>query len=265
MNPTLERVKALLRKHVLLLLIALLFVLLCIGYMLGYRPGPGLTLVRVGTLVLSGIPKGGTVYADETKRAVSNGSDVRIALEPGGHSIIVDVKGDNPWSDVVSIAARADTRVTPIAVPLTVTRTALTPDQAGQANTALTTYKLPDEQHPIVMANGGADVYVSQNRIVAAPATTTGATPPAYLCIGGTCATTVIFAPIAPLRSVLPYPGRQDALIVSYGGTLAVLELDPLKPQFFAPLMQGIFPAAAIFDATHIVVRDAHQTFLIAF
>jgi hypothetical protein len=106
---------------------------------------------------------------------------------------------------------------------------------------------------------------VLDNRVVASAATTTGCTPPPFLCIGGTCATTVVFAPVAPLRAVLPYPGRQDALIVSYGNTLAVIELSPLKPQFFAPLIQGIQPAAASFDATHIVVRDGGKTFTIAF
>jgi hypothetical protein len=222
-------------------------------------------LVRAGTLVLTGIPNGGTVYADQTKRAVSNGHDVRIALEPGSHSIIVDVKGDYPWSDVANVSARTDTKVSPIEVPLTVTRTPVTQDQGNTANSLLASYQLPDEQHPLVMENGTADVYVLQNRVVASPATATGATPPAYLCVGGSCATTVIFAPIAPLRAVLPYPGRTDAIIVSYSDTLAVLELNPLKPQFFAPLLQGIQPAAVVFDAHDIAVRDAGKTFLIAF
>lgn len=265
MNSTLKNILSYLRRHALLLLVALLFVLLCIGYALGYRPGPDLTFVRAGTLTLSSVPKGATVYVEQTKRAVSNGKDVRLVLEPGSHSIIVDIPGDYPWSDVVSVAARMNTTASPILVPMTVMRTSVSEAQAKEADAAITSYQLPDAAHPIVMENGCANVSVLDNRVVASAATTTGCTPPAFLCVGGTCATTVVFAPIAPLRAVLRYPGRQDALIVSYGSTLAVIEVSPLKPQFFAPLLQGIQPAAAPFDATHIVVRDGGKTFLIGF
>ncbi|MDB5265893.1 MAG: hypothetical protein JWM39_606 [Parcubacteria group bacterium] len=265
MNTILLRIWAYIRRHVLLLLIVLLFVLLVIGYALGYRPGPSFTVVRAGNLTLSGIPAGGVVYADQTKRATSVGKDVRIDLEPGSHNIIVDVPGDNPWNDVISISPRMDTKASPILVPLKGEAVFVTAAQADAANTDITSYVPPSETKPLVMENGNANVYVLNNRIVASPATTTGAVPPSYLCIGGTCATTVVFAPTAPLRAVLPYPGRQDALIVSYGSVLAVIEIDPLKPQFFAPLYTGLQPAAATFDAKHIVVRDAGKTFTIAF
>lgn len=254
---------SLLRQHLWLLLIALVFAALVTGYALGYRPGPGFTIVRAGELVLTGMPKGATVYADETRRAVAKNDTVRIALEPGSHSIIVDAKGDYPWSDVVSIEARTSTNVSPIFVSQHPERTPVANDSQKTAETLLSSYVLPDAQQPLVMEHGCAQVYVLDNRIVATPQTVAGCTPPPYLCVGGTCATTVVFAPTAPLRSVLPYPGRQDALIVSYGNTLAVLEMNPLKPQFFAPLLLGVQPAATLYDATHILVRDARQTFTI--
>ncbi len=263
MHPALTSTLTYMRRHALLLLLALLVVLFGITYALGYRPGPDLTFVRVGTLTLSGMPKGSIVYVDQTKRATSIGKDVKLALEPGSHSVIADMPGDYPWSDVVTITTRADTKASPIIVPMSVVRTPV-PDTTT-ANTVLSTYKLPDAANPIIMENGCAIVSVENNRVLASPATATGCTPPPFLCIGGTCATTVVFAPIAPLRAVLPYPGRQDAVIVSYGSTLAVLELNPLKPQFFAPLLQGIQPAAALYDAKDIVVRDAGKTFLIGF
>jgi len=265
MNQTLIRARVLIRRHAFVLLVVLLVILLGIGYLLGYRPGPGLTFVRAGTLVLSNVPAGAVVYADETKRASSSGGDVRIALVPGNHSIIVDSAGNNPWSDLVNITARIDTNITPVFVPLKYTRLTLEPEDSTKAGAALAAYTLPAQQQALSMENGCANVYVSQNRVVASVASTTGCVPPAYLCVGGTCATTVIFAPVAQLRSVLPYPGRQDTLIVAYGDTLAVLELNPLKPQFFAPLVRGLAPVAAPWDANHIVVRDDMRTFLIAF
>jgi hypothetical protein len=241
-----------------------LFVLLCVGYALGYRPGPSFTFVRAGTLVLTNVPVGGIVYADETKRAVSTGKDIRLTLVPGNHSIILDVKGDNPWSDTVNIAARTDTTVSPISVPLSVRRSVLEDTDMAKANAAFAAFALPTAAKPLVFADGCVNVSVSNNRILATMATSTSCAPEPYLCVGGTCATTVVFAPVAKLHSVIQYPGRQDALIVGYGDTLAVLELNPLKPQFFAPLIKGgVAPIAAPWGASSIVVRDEGRTFTI--
>lgn len=264
MNPSLTRVREYLKRNFILVLFVLLIVLFAVGYALGFRPGPGLTFVRAGTLVLSSLPEGATVYADETKRAVGHGKDVRIALIPGNHSIIVDAKGDNPWNDIVNVAPRVDTVVHPLLIPLTVDRNSFEPEERAKADATLAAYKLPTSVTPLVLENGCAAVSVSQNRIVASVASsTTCTTPPPYLCVGGTCATTVIFSPIATLRSVIPYPGREDAVIVAYGDTLAVLELNPLKPQFFAPLVRGVAPIAAPLDAHTITVHDDNRTFSI--
>lgn len=265
MNPSLTRAREYLKRNFILVLFVLLIVLFAVGYVLGFRPGPGFTFVRAGTLVIQNLPEGATVYADETKRAVGHGKDVRIALIPGNHSIIVDVKGDNPWNDIVTVAPRVDTTIRPLLIPLTVDRNSFEKDARAAADKSLAAYKLPTAAEPLVLENGCALVSVSQNRIVANAATSTACTtPPPYLCVGGTCATTVIFSPIATLRSVIPFPGREDAVIVAYGDTLAVLELNPLKPQFFAPLVRGVSPIAAPMDDHDIIVHDDNRTFSIA-
>jgi hypothetical protein len=185
-------------------------------------------------------------------------------LVPGSHSIIIDVKGNNPWSDTVNITPRTDTIVSPINVPVTVQRTLLQGADATKAQSVLAAYALPNAAKPLVLGGGCVDVTVENNRVLATMATSTSCAPMPYLCVGGTCATTVVFAPITPLHSVVPYPGRQDALIVSFGGNVAVLELNPLKPQFYAPLLQGgVAPAIAPWDATSIVVHDDLRTFTI--
>ncbi|KND49591.1 MAG: hypothetical protein AB203_00725 [Parcubacteria bacterium C7867-008] len=262
MNPTLKRIRSFARRYAPLLIIALLIVVFTAGYVLGFRVGPGLTVVRAGTLVLTNIPTDAVVYADEAKRAVGHGTDVRIALVPGNHSIIVDSVGNHPWSDLVPVTAGTDLRISPVFVPVTADRSSLEEPARTEATKALAAALLPDATHPIVMENGCANVFVSNNRVVATVATSTGCTPPPYLCVGGTCATTVIFAPIAKLHSVIAYPGRQDVLIIGYGTTLAVFELNPLKPQFFAPLFNGgLAPVAIPWDAGTIVVRDDNRTF----
>lgn len=77
------------------------------------QPGPGLTVVRSGTLVLVDLPTGATVYANELPRAVGRGDNARIALVPGSHHIIVDMPGGYPWNDVIAVRAAEETRVYP--------------------------------------------------------------------------------------------------------------------------------------------------------
>jgi hypothetical protein len=267
MHPFILSAQTYIKRHILVILVVLFVALLAMGYLLGYRPGPSFTFVRAGTLVLSNVPTGASVYADETKRAVGHGGDVRIALVPGTHSIIVDAKGNNPWSDAILVDAAKETIVHPILIPLVVQRQNIPVDDRSRASAALAAYVLPDAKHPLALEGGCATVYVEDNRLVA-DATTTApgcSTPPSYLCVGGTCATTVLFAPRTELRSVLPFPGRQDAVIVAYGNTLAVLELNPLSPQYFAPLLVGVLPTAAVWTPQSIVVHDDGQTFSIAF
>lgn len=261
MTPFLTRAFSFLKRNILLVLFVLVVALFGIAFAFGFRPGPGLTFVRTGTLVLN-LPAGATVYADETRRATGQGKNVRIALVPGNHSIIVDVPGDNPWNDIVTIEPHADTTIHPLFVPVKPVATVTTP--TAEATAQLAAYKLPTESAPIVLQDGCTAVSVLKNRVVASVATSTCATPPAYLCVGGTCATTVVFAPVAPLRSVIPYPGREDALVVSYGDTIAVIELNPLKPQFFAPLVRGTAPMVIPYSDTSILVRDTGRTFSIS-
>ena len=174
------------------------------------------------------------------------------------HSVIVDVPNNNPWNEVVTIEAGMTTTVNPLIVPVTVSRVNIAQEVPPPPASA---YALPTAQQPLLLENGCASISVSQNRIIATAATTTGCVAPTYLCVGGTCAPTVVFAPITPLRSVLPFPGRQDAVIAAYGDTVAVIELNPLRPQFFAPLLRGQAPRAAIGADGSLVVTDRQKTF----
>lgn len=262
----LASVPAFVKKHLLGVLVTLLVALLCAGYALGFRPGPGLTLVRTGTLVLASLPAGATAYADESKRGTADAKgQLRLSLVPGDHSILVDAPGDYPWDEIVTIPTHAAVQVAPLLVSKRTQTTSFTSDERPKAQALVAKASLPTAAAPLALEKGCALVRVVDNRILANAVTAPGCTPSAYLCTGGSCADTVIFSPVAPLRSVLPYPGRQDALIVAYGDTLAVLELNPLSPQYFAPILRGLAPAAASWDARTLAVTDDGRTFKIVF
>jgi hypothetical protein len=252
-------------------------------YSLGYRPGPDLTFVRTGSVVLTGVPARGVIYVDELRRTTSNGDDVSLPLVPGTHLLIVDAVGDYPWSDIVTIVAKKDTVVRPILIAKNTEKSLLTPAEAAKADALFLAAKIPDSAHPISIGGGCAMVTVQNNQIVVSQSlsSTTAPLPTSasghtsgvartasttsvstnspcnsalpYLCVNGDCSPSIVFSPHAPITSVLLYPGRTDALIVAYGNTVAALEIDPEKPQYFAPIFEGTI-AAVISDTDHSII-----------
>jgi hypothetical protein len=135
----------------------------------------------------------------------------------------------------------------------------------AKANALIAASALPASSTPLIMEGGCAQVTVSNNRVLADATTSPGCTPPPFLCTAGTCESTVVFAPIDTLNSVTTYPGRNDVLVVAYGDSLSVIELNPLQPQFFAPLIRGVAPRAVVWDSSSIAVTDAGRTYKLSF
>ncbi len=57
----------------------------------------------------------------------------------------------------------------------------------------------------------------------------------------------------------MPFPGRDDALVVWAGTALYVVELDPREPQFVAPVFKGAIKGAAPWSATSVVVTNGTE------
>ncbi len=248
-------------KKYWLLLVAIIFVLiLAIPYALGYRLGPGVKLERVGTLDIVGLPTGASVYVDESLRGVtSKPGSMKDEVVGGSHSIIVSVTGDYPWSTVALVTSGKTTTTNPILVGMTPNATPLSGTDKDAAVAAIASSSLPSITNPLVLANGCADVYVSNNQIIATAATSTPgcSTPPAYLCDStGSCAPTIIFSPVSTLYFVARYPNRQDALVVEFNDTLYAIALDPRSPQFFAPILTGTEPVIGTLPDGTVVVRN---------
>jgi hypothetical protein len=256
-NPVLAN----LRKFQYLIIAIVIIFALAFAYELGYRIGPGLTLARVGTISLTNLPKGASIYTDQTLRGVTaNAGTQNEDLVAGSHTVIVSETGDYPWSALVSINSGKTTTADPIFVPMqpNVTPIASTSTAYKSDVAAIASTTLPTELQPLVLENGCVTVYVSANQVVASAATTTPgcATPPAFLCTAGSCSPTIVFAPVHPLTGVFAFPGRQDALVVEFDNTLYALSLDPRSPQFFAPILTGTNPIAGTLSDGTIVVNN---------
>lgn len=244
------------RKYSVFIVLILILAVIGVGYAIGYRVYPG-GIARIGTLTLTNLPTGTTVYADQRLLATAKTQgDVSLELVPGNHAIIIGAPNSYPWSSVVGITSGADTRINPFLLATKVAVTALTGTDEANAIQAIGTSTIPTEQHPLAVSNGCASVYVSNNQLIEAATSTPGCVIPKYLCLSGTCEPTIIFSPVAPITNVFIFPQRQDALAISFAGALYAISLDPTSPQFFAPLVRGAAPRFGQMTDGTIVVQE---------
>ncbi len=252
-----------LKRWWLLITIVVVVTAIVLFFLTGFRIGPGVSIVRVGTLVLEDVPPGASVYVDEAHSRVSGGGPVRISMLPGSHVVIVSAEGAQPWNELVTIASDSETIARPVIVPVKVTVAPVPAADTAKAAASVSKTKLPTLQAPLILAGGCALVYVSGKNIVAEASTTPTCTPPSYLCVEEGCGPTAVMTPVENINAVLPYPGRDDVLVISVGQTLFVLELDPRAPQFFAPLLRGTNPRAAFWSDDSIVVYSDQKLYLV--
>jgi hypothetical protein len=244
-------------KHKLLLAFIFVFIVLIAGYSAGYRFGPGVSLNRIGTLTLTNLPAGAPIYIDNVLiRTTTATSSPKIELGRGSHSVIVGVPNDYPWNTLTTITSGKNTVVNPILIPERPNAIALTGNEKSIAIAAIASTTLPIIGKPLHLAGGCADVYVSNNQIIADPVTSTGCTPPPYLCTNNSCGSTIIMSPNTPLGGVFAYPGRQDALILKLGLVIYAISLDPRNPQYFAPILTGTNPVPGTLSDGTLVVNN---------
>jgi hypothetical protein len=250
------------RKYLLLAILILIIVIAAGAYLFGYRVGPNLTFAHVGVLALTDLPTGTTVYVDDVTHGTTTATSTKnVELVSGDHTVIVSLTGDYPWNDLVAITSGKTTSINPIFVRMQPDATLLTGTAKAEAIARVASTTLPTEASPLTLANGCAHVYVSNNQVIADAVNAPGCTPPPYLCLSGKCASTIIYSPVIALGAVLPYPGRQDAILVGLDNVLYALALDPRSPQFFAPVLTAINPVFGELSNGTLVVKNGTVVF----
>lgn len=244
------------RKYLVLTIVVAFFVVLVVAYLFGYRIGYGVTLERVGTLNLPNLPAGTTVYVDQVSRGTESAtSSMSVSLVSGEHNVMVSTPGDYPWNDLVSIESGSKTVASPILVPMQPDVTKLSGSAAQEATARIASTTLPTETSPLTLANGCEHVYVSNNQVLADAVSVPGCVPPTYLSATSSEAT-IIFSPASSLLAVLPYPNRQDALLIGMNNVLYAVTLDPRSPRFFAPVLGGTAPQFGTLSDGTLVVKN---------
>ena len=235
------------------------------GYLMGYRVGPGITLVKTHLLTITNLPRGASVFTDYAPRGTSEASTMHITLVPGQHTVLISAKGYWPWDHVVTVPNNTNATVHALMVPKVTSGTLLSGAKAKAARERVAAQTLPSATKPLVLENGCALISLTDtNQIIATPTTTPSCTPPPFLCVGGTCAPTVILSPVKKPTTIVPYPHREDALLIAIGKTVYALSLDPRTPRTFAPVLKGIAPQLTTEQNGTVVVVDKSAAYRLA-
>lgn len=249
--------KKFLKDYWLYLLLLLVVITGFLGYVNGYRFGPYGLPVKAGTLIVTDVPPQTTVYLDNIRRHYVEASSTSMFVTGTTHSVIVDADGYQPWNELVTIPEGATLTLHPLLVRQQILEKKVEGADIAPAWQAIWKTVLPTKETPLTTPDGCVNVYTLGNRIVAEAVQSDACVPPPYLCTPDAgCAPVIVFEPVETIRDVLVYPGRSDALLVSSGNKVYVLEIDPRDPRFFAPLVRGESIRVAPWGERSIVVSD---------
>lgn len=248
-----------LKRYGLLWVVVLLLVVLLSGYAAGYRVGPGLSIVKAGTLVIPDLPSGASIYVDTKLRSVvRDGGEYRTRLIPGTHTVIVDAFNMTPWHEAVTLTANEATTITPVLIANSPAGTILKGAERDAALASIAATRIPTELAPLKA--GCTDVYVSQNRLIGRLATE--CTPaPEYLCEAGECSPTVLLEPVDTITSVVLYPERTDTVLFTIGDWIYVMDIDPREPRFFTPYLRRNSPLLGPATSEGILIKDVKNVY----
>lgn len=259
-----DRYRLLLQKYWVVVVVVVLMIAGVVAFASGVRLGPG-GITQAGTLEVRNLPENARVFLDEAKMLGVSQGTAKAMVTPGVHSVIVDVEGMQPWNELVELSSKEVSLLWPLQVPKTVLRERVPEEQLVSARATLRATVVPTPTAPLVLGEC-VSVWVSGGRILAK----TDCEAPSFLVCeaaqlqaDGTCPAAIIFSPSGAVHSVIPFPGRDDALVVAAGSLSYVIELDPRKPQFFAPIAKSAVKLAPL-DADTILMEENGTVYRIA-
>ncbi len=245
------------KDYWLYLCLVLVVIVGFLGYINGYRFGPYGLPVKAGLLVVADVPSQTTVYLDNIRRHYVEATSTSMYVTGTTHSVIVDAPGYQPWNELVTIPEGETLTLHPLLVRQQILEKKVEGADIAPVWQAIWKTVLPTKETPLLTSDGCVSIYTLGNRIVAEAVQNDTCVPPPYLCTADAgCAPVIVFEPIETIKDVLVYPNRTDALLVSSGNKVYVLEIDPRDPRFFAPLVRGTDVRVAPWKEHSIVVSD---------
>ncbi|HEC94066.1 MAG TPA: hypothetical protein ENI56_01685 [Candidatus Kaiserbacteria bacterium] len=235
----------------------LFMLILFAGYTAGYRLGAGLVLTREQEVIITNIPNDAKIFSDYALRTGILNNTISISLIPGNHMLLASAKGYWPWKYMVTVPESKSITVRAFLIPRVPKGKILNGNERLLAKKKIASVVLPTPAQPLTFTNECMSLATSGNQVIATPLPpSSSCTPPPYLCSKNTCSPTIIFSSAKKITGLIPYPGRDDAILIEIGNTIYALSIDPRAPRTFAPLLKGISPRMAQGKDNTLFVQD---------
>lgn len=243
------------RKKLMQYLRALLLILLplfavWIFFTLGFRITNGLSVVYAPRITITDVPQKAVLFVDNKKTATSGTKHTIVArISPGDHSLVVGAPNYNPWVELISVTQEPQT-LRAIMTLRSIDGTVLTkkdPEWKTATKLLAAPYTLPNKNLPLQL---GTNTVIANETHVA---------------VIENGKEKVIFTPVeGNISSVLPFPGRDDVVVVVSGPTVYLVEIDTKKPQTINTLLNGLQPHI-VTDGKTLYGKDGDTTFRLDF
>lgn len=218
----------------ILIVVALTIVLFFVGVRVGSY---GIGVVGSVT-VESGAPLTTVVNNRLVQSRFSEGVVTISNLTPETHEIILAPEDGSawPWARTLTIESGAKVVLDPVFVPKEpVTKVLTTKDPLY--------YRIPTlvAQNPSRITNDSGVISISSGSVVQ---------------ISNDVSETLFSGALSKVRSIVPFSGRTDTIIIAVGDGVYVLDVSGNTPQNFTPLYRGVSPRVASGEGRTVYVLD---------
>jgi hypothetical protein len=234
------------KQWIALSIFIFLILAISIGFRLGYRFG-SYGFGKVGYLSMSISQPLTSIYVDESKKleTAKDNEQVKIALSPTYHSVIISREGYFPWKKNVTMPKGGDVTLYPILVSQNASGQIITKNdpEYWKLRNQITSNKLPTKDKPLVSTADGTTVWVENNIIFSKLVEKM----------------TEVLKPETKIRNLSFYKNRNDAVLFSTLTGIYMIEIESNGFQNFMPVYTGQSPIFIETDPNFIYVLDGEN------
>ncbi len=229
--------------------IAILIILFAGGtlYSLGYRFTDHYTLGRLGTISLVVPLQNTSVFIDASQKITTtkDNEEVKIRVSPKTHLVIVSRPGYFPWAKKVTVPSGKKVVLRPIFITQTTTGQIITVNDPEyyKIKKQVETHLLPTKEKPDISSSGDTKLWYENGTVLAE--TKTGVK--------------TVLTTDKEVRSVTFFKNRDDAVLVSVGESVFVVEVDSEDTQNILPVYKGQNPMFIQTDPNYIYIVDGNN------
>lgn len=247
-------------------------------YAMGYSIDDTFSLTKRGGIYMYIAEPNTEVYVEDEHKRTTGIFQKEILmkdLKPDTYLVVVSNEKFQPWAKFLTVTPQEVVSAFPLLIPKEINVEEILAATSSATSTVLTEYQKIGalfKPQPVVIAGSKATttslatttvirkkitVWSEDGAVFAKWGGNRLAAPP-YFCKKEECEQVVtVFVPVGNVRHVDFYPGRDDAVIISFGDGIYAIEIDTREYQNFYPLFKGKSPDFRISNG-NVYVKDGN-------